>query len=385
MVRVLHVLEALTGGTSRHVADIVANARAVEHVVVVPPERVGDVTDHRAVAQIKDAGGSVHVIDMRRMPVHPANATALAAVMRLVKTERIDVLHGHSSIGGVIARVVARRRHRPVVWTPNGVMTGRPVVAVERMLARRTDAIVAVSPSEAELLTRLGIARPAQLHLIPNAIDVTPAADGTDLRALAGIPAAARVIGTIARLVPQKAPLDFVEVCRQLAATRPDLHFVLIGDGKLSAEVDAAVAGWDREGRFHRLPALPNAARVLGQLDVFVLTSLYEGAPYAALEAMREGAPMVLTRVVGSADLVSDGETGVLCEAGNPTGMAKGIGDILDNRKKLALIQKRARELLVSAYDVRVFGEAHDRLYERLGHHRDGRGSWDPDHGGSSG
>jgi glycosyltransferase involved in cell wall biosynthesis len=121
---------------------------------------------------------------------------------------------------------------------------------------------------------------------------------------------------------------------------------------------------------------------VLGQLDAFVLTSLYEGAPYAALEAMREGAPMVLTRVVGSADLVSDGETGVLGEAGDPAGMSKKIQDILDNGKKSSLIQKRARELLVSAYDVRVFGQAHDDLYERLGRHRDLRGAGTPDDGG---
>lgn len=385
MVRVLHVLEALTGGTSRHVADIVANARAVEHVVVVPPERVGDVTDHRAVEQIKDAGGTVHVIDMRRTPVHPANAAALVKVLRLVQTQHIDVLHGHSSIGGVLARAAARRHRRPVVWTPNGVMTSRPVVAVERMLARRTDAIVAVSPSEAELLTRLGIGRGDQLIVIPNAIDITPAADGTDLRALAGIPADAKVVGSIARLVPQKAPLDFVDVCRLIAGSRGDVHFVLIGDGKLAREVDAAVARWDRNGRFHRLPALPNAARVLGQMNVFVLTSRYEGAPYAALEAMREGAPMVLTRVVGSADLVSNGETGVLCAAGDVRGIAKEIQDILDNDKKAALIQKRARDLLVSAYDVRGFGRSHDVLYERLGQHRDLRGAGTPHPGDPSG
>lgn len=378
MVRVLHVLEALTGGTSRHVADIVANAHATEHVVVVPPERIGDVTDHRAVEQIRDAGGTVHVIDMRRMPVHPANATALVAVLRLVKRERIDVLHGHSSIGGVLARVAARRHGRPVVWTPNGVMTSRPVVTVERRLARRTEAIVAVSPSEAALLTRLGIARAGQLVMIPNAIDITPAADGTDLRALAGIPAGAKIVGSIARLVPQKAPLDYVEVCRLVSESRPDVHFVLIGDGKLAPEVDAAIARWDRTGRFHRLRALPNAARVLGQLDAFVLTSRYEGAPYAALEAMREGAPMVLTRVVGSADLVSDGETGLLCDTGDLAGMAKLIQDILDNEKNSALIKKRAHDSLVTSYDVRGFGRAHDDLYERLGRHRDLRGAGTP-------
>lgn len=379
MLTVLHVLEALTGGASRHVADLVSNVRSVEHVVVVPPERIGDVTDHRAVAQMREANARVHVVDMRRMPLHPANARALAAVSTLARTEAIDVVHGHSSIGGVIARLVARRHHLPVVYTPHGVMPNRAVIAIERRLARHTDAIVAVSPTEAELLTRLRIARDEQLVLIPNGIDITPVADGTDLRALVGIPPDVPVVGTIARLVSQKAPLDFVEVCRLVAQARPDAHFVLIGDGKLSDEVDAAVAVWDKDGRFHRLRALPNAARVLGQLDAFVLTSRYEGAPYAALEAMREGAPMVLTRVVGSTDLVSHGETGFLCEAGDLVGMSKSIQDILDNEKKSALITKRARQFLVSAYDVRGFGVAHKLLYERLGRH-----SGEPDPGTDS-
>jgi len=130
--------------------------------------------------------------------------------------------------------------------------------------------------------------------------------------------------------------------------------------------------------RSQRLRALPNAARVLGQLDAFVLTSRYEGAPYAALEAMREGAPMVLTRVVGSADLVSDGETGLLCDTGDLAGMAKLIQDILDNEKNSALIKKRAHDSLVTSYDVRGFGRAHDDLYERLGRHRDLRGAGTP-------
>jgi glycosyltransferase involved in cell wall biosynthesis len=174
------------------------------------------------------------------------------------------------------------------------------------------------------------------------------------------------IVGTIARLVAQKAPLDYVEVCRRIAAERPDVHFVLVGDGRLAEEVDAAIAAWDHDGRFHRLRALPNAARILGQLDVFVLTSIYEGAPYAALEAMREGAPMVLTRVGGSPDLVADGETRLLVEPGDLGRMTEEILDILDNERKSALVAKRARELLVSSYDVRLFGEAHTRLYEKV-------------------
>jgi glycosyltransferase involved in cell wall biosynthesis len=283
-------------------------------------------------------------------------------------------VHGHASIGGALARLAAPRR-LPVVWTPNGVMTIAPVVATERVLRRRTAAVVAVSPSERDLLVQLRLARPDQVAVIRNGIDLTPAADGTDLRALVGIPADAPVAGMVARLAPQKAPLDFVEAARLLAQQLPDVHFVLIGDGKLAPAVDAAVARWDHDARFHRVPSLPGAARVLGQLDVFVLTSRYEGGPYTPLEAMREGTPVVVTNVVGSRDTVSDRETGLVVEPGQPRQTAQAMFTLLTGQEFSASIVKRSRDWLVEQGDVRHMAADHTALYERLARRHDRSGT----------
>jgi glycosyltransferase involved in cell wall biosynthesis len=366
MLTVLHVLEAFEAGCARHVTDLVTHVAGVRHVVVVPPRRVGGRTEADSVARLTDAGGRVHVIPMRRFPVHPHNATAVVRIRRLIAAERPHVVHGHASIGGALARAASRRTGAKVVWTPNGVLTSAAVLAVERALAPLTDAVVAVSPSEADLLLRLRLATPDQVAMIRNGIDLDPRPAPVDLRSMLQIPPHAPLVGMVGRLAPQKAPLDFVDVARRVAEARPDVHFVLIGDGRLAPAVDAAAAAWDRGRRFHRVPALPQAGRVLGQLDVFVLTSRYEGGPYAPLEAMREGVPVVLTDVVGSRDLKPVGRTGLLVQPGDTALTASLVTKLLAEEGLASDIANRNREWVVHHGDVRHMATAHLRLYERL-------------------
>src|SRR5690242_21839311 len=118
---VLHVLEAIEHGTARHVIDVVGHARDVEHEVVVPPVRVGGLTDESAVGRMRAAGAVVHLLPMRRTPWAPRNAEALARLVALIRARRPEIVHGHSSIGGLLARVAATATRTPRCYTPNGV------------------------------------------------------------------------------------------------------------------------------------------------------------------------------------------------------------------------------------------------------------------------
>src|SRR3954468_23088596 len=146
---VMHVLEALEGGTARHIVDVVRSVDGIEHHVAIPSIRVGGVTDHQAAERLRDAGATVHVVEMRRSPATVTNARAVATLRRIVLDTRAHIVHGHSSIGGVLARIVATATRRPCVYTPNGVATARTAILAERLLARRTARVIAVSTSEA--------------------------------------------------------------------------------------------------------------------------------------------------------------------------------------------------------------------------------------------
>jgi glycosyltransferase involved in cell wall biosynthesis len=369
--RVMHVLEALEGGTARHLVDVVSHARATDHLTAVPPRRVGGLTDETALDRLRGGGADVHLIVMHRAPWSPANAQALVALRRLIRHERPDVVHGHSSIGGLLARVATVGTQIPTVYTPNGITQSRAGILVERGLRSRTEMFIAVSASEADLALQLRLVGRRQVLVIPNGIELATPPPPLDLRAHLDLPADAPLVGTIARLVAQKAPEDFVAACATVGRLVPAAHFVLIGSGELEAEVEDAVRRSGLGSRFHRIPALAGAAGVLGQLDVFALSSRFEGGPYSPLEAMRAGTAVVLTGVVGSRDTVEDGVSGLVVPPGEPQALGTAIAELLQDPEGRVAMGEAGRARVAARFDVQLMGAALDALYDELSARRD--------------
>lgn len=365
-MRVLQVLEALEGGTSRHVVDLVRWTPGVEQHVAVPERRVGGVTDAAATPALRAHGAVVHPVAMTRSPVTPANARSLAALVRLIRRVRPDVVHTHSSIGGLLGRVAAAATGVPAVYTPNGVTDVRAGVLVEQALRPVTARLVAVSTSEADRVRRLRLVGPDRVRVVPNGIDLDRDPEPYDLRAHLGVPAAAPLVGTISRLVPQKDPLTWVAMAALVAEQVPDARFAVIGDGALRPEVDAAVAAAGLAGRLHVVPHLPEADRALPSLDVFAMSSVFEGAPYAPMEAMRAGVPLVLTAVAGSADLVDDGVEGRLVPAHDPVALAAAVVEQLTDRDRAGDRAELAAKTVAARFGGVEMGRRTRAVYEEI-------------------
>lgn len=364
---VLHVLEALEGGTARHLVDLVRHVEGYQHHVAVPSARVGGVTDTTATPRLRAAGATVHVVEMRRTPFTIHNTRALFELRRIIRSAGVRIVHGHSSIGGALARAAAFTTRRPCVYTPNGVAAGRAAVAVERVLARRTARVIATSPSEGDLLRERHIAWGDRVTVIANGIDVdAPASSPVDLRDLLGLEPATPLVGTVARLVPQKAPERFVALASATHRAHPSAHFVLIGDGPLRHDVDAAIEASGAPSQIHRLAELADAASVLGQLDVFVLTSRFEGGPYAPLEAMHAGTPVVLTDVVGNHDVVEPGRSGFLVPEDATDEMARVVVELLIDPALRDAVGGKGRARVRDHFDVRSTGRALAAVYGSL-------------------
>jgi glycosyltransferase involved in cell wall biosynthesis len=253
------------------------------------------------------------------------------------------------------------------VYTPNGLAVGQAAVVLERWLGRRTDRLIATSTSEAVQAVKLGLVPAERLAVIANGIDLAPSQVATvDLRTRFGLPPGTRLIGCVARLVPQKAPEQYVRACAVVAASRPDVQFVLIGMGPQQALVDREVAAGGLTGRFHQVPHLPHAWAALDQLDVFVLPSAFEGGPYTPLEAMRAGVPVVLSDVVGNRDVVENGKSGLMAPFGASDATGAAILRLLDDAGLRSQLTTAATERLRTQFDVRLMGQALSRLYLEL-------------------
>ncbi len=160
------------------------------------------------------------------------------------------------------------------------------------------------------LIAHHGLA-PERVSVIYNGIDL-PAyglLDQATARAELGLPAEARLLGTVARLAPVK---NQALLLRALARVDADWHLVMAGDGELRGELEALAAELAIAPRVHFLGRRDDVPRVLAALDAFILTSVSEGLPISVLEAMAAGLPVVATAVGGLAELVAPERTGLL-------------------------------------------------------------------------
>lgn len=350
---------------------MVATTPGIAHHVALPRRagvagRSGALADTRAADRLIADGATVHVVDMRRNPLHPANAAAVAAVGRLIREIEPDVVHGHSSVGGLVARVAARPAAVPAVHTPNGLMTSPPAVALERVLGTATARVIAVSGSEAGRVASHRLVPAERIVVIPNGISLASPGPAPDVRARLGLPAGTPLVATVARVARQKAPQEFVRACAAIARRRPAVHFLLVGLGPHQRLVDHEVRAARLGGRFHQIPHLDDAAAAMGQFDLFLLLSRYEGGPYVPLEAMWAGVPVVLSDVVGNRDTVVDTVTGYLTPFGDAEAAAAAAIGLLDDPDRRAAVVAAARARVRAEFDRQTMGRRLAALYREL-------------------
>jgi glycosyltransferase involved in cell wall biosynthesis len=364
--RVLHALEAFAGGTERHLLDLVEHVTDAEHVIAVPSTHLGRPTE-RAATAARALGATIEIVEMGRSPAPHRNAAAINSMRTLIRRYRPDVVHGHSSLGGAISRLAATGMQVPVVYTPNGLSRLPWALTIERYLGARTDWLIAVSDGEHEFAERKRLAPPERITTIRNGIDLTqPSPLHPPLRERLGLRCDVPLVGCLGRLTWQKAPEVYVTACGIAAREQSDAHFVLIGSGPHATRVQSNLTAARLGERFHWLSALPGAAAAFGELDLYVLSSRFEGGPYTPLEAMRARTPLILTDVAGNRDTVEHGASGLLVPVDDPIELGRAMVDLLGDPERRAAFAAAGAERLQELFDVRSMAAETACVYERV-------------------
>lgn len=330
---------------------------------------------------LDDVALAIPDADVRIVPwiVHPiAPLRDAGAVLRLAAGLReVDLLHTHSSKAGILGRAAARLAGVPGVvhtvhgWSFNDAQapaTRRAYLEAERAAARVTDRIVCVSHADRDRGLASGIGHPSQYRILRSGIDPRAYAaqrDGRErVRRAIGATPEDLVVGSLANLKPQKAPLDFVEAARIARSRDPRLRFFIAGDGPMRAEVEAAVARAGLQGAFTLLGWRDDVPDLLAGMDVFLLTSLFEGLPRAVLQAMAAAVPVVATHTGGVEDVIVDGVTGRLVPPGDPGAAAEAIVSLAADAALRMRFARSAASRLNEEFDIRRLVSDLEDLYD---------------------
>jgi len=311
---------------------------------------------------------------------------ALVAVARILRKERPEIVHTHAAKGGAIGRVAAliacrgNGRRCVLVHTYHGHSlsgyfsrrTSVIYVGIERLLGRYTQMLIAVSDEVRDELVALGVAPPEKFVTVPLGFDFSRFTVTSDererqrraLRAELGIPATARVVTLIARLVPVKRVDRFLRVAN-LLRDDPDLRFLVVGDGELRDRLRASAEARTLGGQLLWAGFRRDMPAVCFASDVVVLTSDNEGTPVSLIEAQAAGTPVVSTRVGGVTSVVRHGTTGFVVDAHDERGLADAVTRALNGGAAAGRPAAPGTES-VQAFSLDSLVSAIDELYRGL-------------------
>ena len=293
-----------------------------------------------------------------------------APLVRLMRRERVDVLHSHkfgSNVWGVLlgraagVRAVVAHEH---TWSYEGQPLRR--FLDRRLIAAHSDAFVAVSSEDRRRMIEIEKIDPSDVVFVPNGIDDVPAGDGARVRAELGIDPDAPVLGAVAVLRPQKALHQLVRAAARLAPEHPGLRVLIAGEGPEREGLEALIDELELGATVTLLGLRRDVPDVLAALDVAVVSSDFEGTPLAVLEYMDAGLPVVATRVGGLPDLIEHGRHGLLVEPGAPDQLAEAIATLLRNPDQARELGALGRERRRAEFSIDNTVRTLERLYLEL-------------------
>lgn len=333
-------------------------------------EVTGVCSDGPEIAGLRTAGYTIDTIPISRSLNVFRHAISVLRLAHYFRRQRYDVLHVHTPVAALVARVAAVLAGVPtVIYTAHGfyfhdempAWKRRLFVVLEQFAGRFTDLLFTQSAEDAETAVSEGISSTERTLAIGNGVDAgrfLPAVvgDGRMIREALEIPASAFVIGIIARQVAEKGIVEFVQAAVGAAECNPNLYFLMVGERLASDHAGAVETTLDEAkaklgGRLILTGGRKDIPELLAAMDVFCLPSRREGMPRTIIEAMMMGKAVVATDIRGSREEVVDQVTGLLVPTRSPAALERAFLELAGDQHKVIRMGAAGRERAMALYD----------------------------------
>lgn len=318
-------------------------------------------------------------VDIHRSPFSYQNIKAIKTLKKLIDKEQYDLIHCHTEMGGLCARLAAisaRKKGCKVIYTSHNypfykgasLLAWTVFYSVERMLASITDAVVTINEEDYQITCKHKFAVGPNFKIDGVGVNLerfspVSAEEKMKLRDEVDVPRDAFVLLYTAQFIPRKNHEMLIKQVSKIRESIPTLKVLFAGNGPILEEMKTLANKLEVSDCISFLGGRGDIDRLCRVADLHVATSKLEGQGINNIEAMACGCPLVVSRVRGHRDVCIDGKNGFLFDLNKPQDMVAEIIHLYKDKKLYNTISELNKKD-ASRFDIKREVEAMAKIYK---------------------
>lgn len=320
------------------------------------------------VGDIEKAGGEVVCIPAKN---NVAILLAAGKIARYVKEHKIDLVHCHLPWAGFVGRLVHKMTGVPMVYSEHNKQERyhRITFWLNKLSFNFQSSAIAVSADVQESIIK-HIRPSIPVRVLLNGVNtqtfVRDEALGSAQKAALGIPAHAVIIGTVAVFRFQKRLEEWLEVFKRVSDQNDQVYAVIVGDGILKENIQHKRKELGLEGKVFMPGLQTETLAFFSMMDIYLMTSVFEGLPIALLEAMSVGCAVATTNAGGIKEMITDGREGVLVDVADWEQLVPPLQRLVVDAEERSRLGKAARARVEAAFSLQRMVVELEETYTNL-------------------
>ena len=289
-----------------------------------------------------------------------------------VRKNNIELIHCHLPWAGIVGRLVGKMTGVPVVYTEHNTWERyhKLTYYLNKLSFPSQEKVIAVSADVANSIKKHYHKTKPDIRVVSNGINTekysTTHELSRDIRKELNIPDRSIVIGITCVFRKQKRLGIWLDIASELHQKYPETFFIIVGDGVLKTEIHEKAESLNMQKYLHFAGLQSETRPYLQAMDIFMMTSGFEGLPIALLEAMSMGCTPACTAAGGIPELVKDNQNGILVPVENPMLLVSRLSEYLQQPDRLKALAESARETVITSFSMQKMVSELETIYDEI-------------------